>query len=171
MEPELDRFMQAVGAPVRSWLRLEALAVSAAGLMVWVGMDGGWVRFALLFLVPDVSLIGYVWGPRSGAAFYNVAHSYAVPLLLGVAGAVLDHRALLLTGTLWLTHIGIDRALGYGLKYATGFQDTHLGRVGRRPLPQAVMRTGEHLVQLLNTNDAVRPTATLNNATQQTAGR
>lgn len=163
--------MQSVGAPVRSWLRLEALTVTAAGLMVWAGMDAGWGRFALFFLVPDISLIGYVWGPRTGAAFYNAAHSYAVPLLLGVAGAVLDHRALLLTGTLWLTHIGVDRALGYGLKYATGFQNTHLGRVGRKQIPQAVMRTGEHLVQLINTNEGVRPAAALNNATQQTVAR
>jgi hypothetical protein len=26
-------------------------------------------------------------------------------------------------------HIGMDRALGFGLKYETDFKDTHLGRV------------------------------------------
>jgi hypothetical protein len=31
---------------------------------------------------------------------------------------------------IWLAHIGIDRALGYGLKYASGFGFTHLGRIG-----------------------------------------
>lgn len=143
--------MQSVGRPIRSLLRLEALAVSIAGLLVWAGMDGGWARFALLFLVPDITLVGYLWGPRVGAACYNAAHSYALPMLICVAGGMLDHRVLLLTGALWMTHIGVDRALGYGLKYASGFRDTHLGQLGRRPVPNAVMRTGEHLAVLLNT--------------------
>ncbi|MEO7361319.1 MAG: DUF4260 domain-containing protein [Gemmatimonadaceae bacterium] len=172
--------MHPVGAPIRSLLRLEASAVSLAGLLVWVGMDGSWGWFALLILAPDVSLVGYLWGNRAGAAFYNIAHTYAVPLLLAVAGVVFDQRAMVLTGTLWLTHIGIDRALGFGLKYASSFQHTHLGNVGRVQLPhpmlpqammpQAVMRTGEHLVQLLQPNEVVRPSAA-QNATQHTVAR
>ena len=145
--------MQPVGTPVRNWLRLEALTVTAAGLMVWAGMGGGWVWFVLLILVPDVSLVGYVWGARIGAAMYNAAHNYALPLLFGVVGGALDHRLLVLMSSLWITHIGIDRTLGYGLKYVTSFADTHLGRVGRKPLPSALLRTGEHLGQLLNTSD------------------
>jgi hypothetical protein len=31
---------------------------------------------------------------------------------------------------IWANHIGIDRMLGYGLKYAEGFRFTHLGRIG-----------------------------------------
>lgn len=34
-------------------------------------------------------------------------------------------------GTVLLFHSAFDRLLGYGLKYATGFQDTHLGGVGK----------------------------------------
>jgi hypothetical protein len=147
--------MDAVGSPIRGWLRLEALAVSAAGLVVWAALDGGWWRFALLFLVPDLSLVGYVWGARVGAGMYNLTHSYSVPLFLALAGGVMDHRALLLTSTLWLTHIGLDRALGYGLKYPTSFHDTHLGRIGRRSVPEAIQRTGEHLAQLLSAPDNV----------------
>jgi hypothetical protein len=123
------------------------------------GLDGGWWKFALLILVPDISLIGYVWGPRVGAALYNAAHSYAAPLMIALVGGALDNRALLLTGSLWIAHIGIDRALGYGLKYSTAFQDTHLGRLGRRApaaaaVPAAVLRTGEHLAQLMTTDTA-----------------
>ncbi|MEP6765304.1 MAG: DUF4260 domain-containing protein [Gemmatimonadaceae bacterium] len=140
--------MSAVGAPVRTWLRLEASVATVAGLVVWAGLDGGWWRFLALILLPDISLIGYLWGPRAGAAFYNAAHSYALPLALGLAGGVLDNRMLLLTGTIWLTHIGLDRMLGYGLKYPSGFQDTHLGRIGRNKVPQSLLRTGEHLVEL-----------------------
>lgn len=188
--------MNPVGAPISRILRLEGLAVAIAGLLVWAGMDGGWWWFALLILVPDVSFVGYVWGNRVGAAFYNFAHSYALPLLLAVGGVVFDQRAVVLTGVLWLTHIGVDRALGYGLKYASGFQDTHLGRVGRQalarhsssqaalaqealvqtPLPQAVMRTGEHLAQLLNSTEVARSstpssTVVLHPATQHTVAR
>jgi len=50
--------MQPVGRPIRNLLRLEALAVTIAGLLVWAGMDGGWGRFALLFLIPDLSVVG-----------------------------------------------------------------------------------------------------------------
>jgi hypothetical protein len=145
--------MSAVASPARGWLRLEALAAGAAGLLVWAGLDGGWWWFALLIFVPDLSLAGYIWGPRVGAALYNVAHSYALPVLLGVAGGMLDQRSLLLTSAIWLTHIGANRALGYGLKYSTGFHDTHLGRVGRQPLPQVLQRTGEHLIQLLHQSE------------------
>jgi hypothetical protein len=30
---------------------------------------------------------------------------------------------------IWLAHIGLDRAVGYGLKYPTAFKETHLQRV------------------------------------------
>ncbi|MGV3708902.1 MAG: DUF4260 domain-containing protein [Gemmatimonas sp.] len=151
--------MQPVGRPVRTWLRLEAVTVALAGMLVWAGLDGGWWKFALLILVPDLSLVGYVWGARVGAALYNAAHSYAAPLVLAVVGNALDHRGLVLAGSLWIAHIGIDRALGYGLKYPSAFQNTHLGRLGRRApvaaaVPAAVMRTGEHLTQLMTTDTA-----------------
>jgi hypothetical protein len=146
--------MQPVGTPVRSWLRLEALAVSAAGLLVWCGLDGGWGRFALLVLLPDLSMLGYLRSPRVGAALYNVAHTFAFPMLIGIAGGLLDRRALLLTAAIWLTHIGIDRLLGLGLKYSTGFKDTHLGKLGSRAIPPTLQRTGDHLVQLLTQHDS-----------------
>lgn len=151
--------MHPAGRPVRSLLRLEGLAVALAGLTVWAAMDGGWVRFGVLLLLPDIVMAGYLWGPRAGAALYNAGHSYALPLLICLAGGILDHRSALLTGTLWLTHIGVDRALGYGLKYSTGFRDTHLGRLGREPLPHALRRTGEHLAQLAGSAEGDRSTS------------
>jgi hypothetical protein len=81
--------------------------------------------------VPDGCFAGYVGGPRVGAICYNVAHSHVVPLLL-IAWSVLSSSASLLSVALiWLAHIGLDRALGFGLKYPTGFRDTHLGEIGR----------------------------------------
>jgi hypothetical protein len=84
---------------------------------------------AALFLLPDVSFAGYLAGPRAGAAVYNVAHSYVGPLLMAVA--LLMTGATLMGVLIWASHIGFDRALGYGLKYTTAFTDAHLGRIGR----------------------------------------
>ncbi|KKB35215.1 hypothetical protein QY97_01956 [Bacillus thermotolerans] len=36
---------------------------------------------------------------------------------------------VLAVGLIWSAHIGMDRAIGYGLKYSTHFKDTHLNRV------------------------------------------
>ena len=88
--------------------------------------------FALLFLVPDLSMLGYLSGPGLGARLYNVVHSYVGALLLAGAAFLVDHALLLSLSLIWVAHIGADRALGYGLKYSSAFQDTHLGRIGRR---------------------------------------
>ena len=122
--------MSAVVNPVRVWLRLEALAVFIAGVLVWIALNGGWLKFALGFLLPDLALLAYLIGPRIGAGVYNLTHSYLIPAALAIVGATLDQTGLLLTGALWTSHIGFDRALGLGLKYPSGFADTHLGRVG-----------------------------------------
>ena len=79
--------------------------------------------------LPDVSLAGYLAGPRVDAVVYNVAHSYVGPLAL-VAILLMSGVELRLT-VVWVAHLGFDRALGYGLKYPSAFGDTHLGRIGR----------------------------------------
>lgn len=123
--------MGAVENPVRAWLRIEAAVLFVGAVLVWVGLDGGWGRFALGFLLPDLSVAAYLVGPRAGAAVYNVAHSYALPAVLAIVGAMLDHPPLTLAGALWTAHIAFDRILGFGLKYPSSFSETHLGRVGR----------------------------------------
>jgi hypothetical protein len=75
-------------------------------------------------------MLGYLLDKRSGQAVYNVVHTYALPLLLGLAGFWLGHHLTLTLGLIWLAHIGMDRAAGYGLKEAAGFHHTHLGMVG-----------------------------------------
>jgi hypothetical protein len=84
-----------------------------------------------LFLVPDLSFAAYLAGPRTGAIVYNAAHSYLLPVALMTAGFALPEPLILSIAMIWLAHIGIDRALGYGLKYEAGFGFTHLGRIGR----------------------------------------
>jgi hypothetical protein len=89
--------------------------------------------FALLFLAPDLSFAGYLFGPRIGAAAYNAAHSTNGAVGLGVAALALNQHLMVAIALIWLAHIGFDRALGYGLKYGAGFGFTHLGRIGRKP--------------------------------------
>lgn len=120
----------AVGGP-RLLLRIEGALTLAAALLAYAHLGGSWVWFALLFLLPDLSMLGYLAGPRPGAAAYNAGHSHAAPALLAAASWALAAPALLLGAAIWAGHIGFDRMMGYGLKYSTAFGDTHLGRVGR----------------------------------------
>jgi Domain of unknown function (DUF4260) len=83
----------------------------------------------LLFLAPDLSMAGYLVGKKSGAMFYNSAHTYTVPLLAFLVLWLSGQTSFLGLILIWLAHIGFDRIVGYGLKYETAFKDTHLQRV------------------------------------------
>ena len=123
----------AVYGSVRLWLRLEGLIALFLATYLYAHEGGSWLPFAVLFFAPDVSFAGYLAGPRVGAALYNVAHSYVGPLILG--GALVSAGAGLTLALVWGAHIGFDRAVGYGLKYPSGFGDTHLGPIGQAAWP------------------------------------
>lgn len=112
-------------------LRSEGAALLAAALFFYASLGGGWGRFAVLFLVPDLSLLGYFAGPRAGGRADNAAHTTIGPLAYGALGAALGLPLLPELASIHLAHIGFDRALGYGLKYGAGFSSTHLGPIGR----------------------------------------
>ena len=111
-------------------LRLEGAAVCALAVFFYWNIGGQWWLFLVLFLWPDLFLLGYLASPRVGSALYNLAHTYALPLTLVVASYGTRKPGLLIFALIWLAHIGVDRALGFGLKYPTAFKDTHLQRVG-----------------------------------------
>lgn len=113
----------------RLLLRLEGLAVLAGVLVLYFDAGYGWLLLGLLALAPDLSLLGYLVGPRAGALSYDLVHTYTVPVALGVGGVVGQSDVASQVALIWLAHIGGDRLLGYGLKYPTGFSDTHLQRV------------------------------------------
>jgi hypothetical protein len=106
-----------------------AFALSAAAYARWSGH--GWGLFALLFLVPDLSMLGYLRGARVGAVAYNVVHTYVGPALLAATAFLWLGPLWLGIALIWSAHIGLDRLLGYGLKLPTGFESTHLGPIGR----------------------------------------
>jgi len=110
-------------------LRLEGAAVFAASIALYLHFDFSVLALVLLFLAPDLSFLGYLAGPRAGAATYNAVHTELWPILIAVLGVLVDASVLVQVGLIWLAHLGIDRMLGYGLKYPTAFKDTHLDRV------------------------------------------
>ncbi len=118
---------------VRVVLRLEGLCVLVAASIAYSKFGLGWGTFALFFLTPDLSFLGYFAGPKVGAISYNLAHSYIGAVACLAAGVVVPAPTILCIGLIWCAHIGFDRALGYGLKYPDGFGFTHLGRIGLFP--------------------------------------
>ncbi|WP_083441187.1 DUF4260 domain-containing protein [Nitriliruptor alkaliphilus] len=110
-------------------LRLEGLALLATAVVVYGQLDASWWLFAGLLLVPDVGLAGYLAGPRVGAATYNLTHTVVLPLALGAWALAAGTSTALAVAVIWLAHLGMDRAVGYGLKYRTAAADTHLQRV------------------------------------------
>jgi uncharacterized protein DUF4260 len=118
------------GTPL-TLLRLEGAGALAGATLAYGTLGGRWPMFALLFLLPDLSMLGYLVGRRVGAACYNAGHSYLGPAALAALGAALNIHGFLCFACIWAAHVGFDRLLGYGLKYATNFGDTHLGRRGR----------------------------------------
>jgi hypothetical protein len=115
------------------WLRAEGLAVLLLSLVLYAEHGRGWLLLFGLLLAPDLSMIGYLGGPRPGALVYNLFHTYTAPLLLATAALPLQQPLLISLSLIWSAHIGMDRCLGYGLKLPGGFRDTHLGRIGKPP--------------------------------------
>ena len=118
-----------VQGPPRVWLRFEAAAALSVAIALYVHGGHSWVWFAILFFVPDLTFAGYLAGPAVGAVCYNIVHSYVLPVLL--AGILYWMGKSMAVPLIWIAHIGMDRTIGYGLKYGTGFGYTHLGLLGK----------------------------------------
>ena len=100
--------------------------------MLYAQTGANWWLFAALWLVPDLSLLGYLAGSNLGGRIYNAIHSYLTPATLAVSALLLRSPALFPFALIWINHIGVDRLMGYGLKYPAGFAWTHLGKLGGR---------------------------------------
>lgn len=110
--------------------RLEGFLLLGAAIWMFAETGESWWLFGLLLLAPDVSMLGYLRGPELGAVTYNLGHILLGPAVL-LGWAVVGGSTLLnALGAVWLAHVGIDRAGGYGLKYPDAFHHTHLGMIG-----------------------------------------
>lgn len=114
-------------------LRLEGAAAALAALTLFAVTGEDWRLAVICFFVPDLSVLGYVFGSRTGAASYNAAHTYLGPAALGAIGLATSSSLTVSMAAIWVMHIGVDRMLGYGLKSHAGFRSTHLGSIGRAP--------------------------------------
>jgi hypothetical protein len=110
-------------------LRIEGSFVLALSLFLYWQNHLRWWMFVALLLLPDLSMIGYLAGAKNGSRAYNLIHTLTGPLVLVGYSLASAHLWLLPYGLIWTAHIGLDRMLGYGLKYPTQFKDTHLQHV------------------------------------------
>ena len=90
-----------------------------------------WWLWPVLFLSPDISMLGYLAGSKSGAFFYNLFHHKAVAGILIAVGYMGHLQVWLFIGILLWAHSAFDRLMGYGLKYNDSFNHTHLGAIGK----------------------------------------
>lgn len=110
----------------RTFLRVEGLTILGLALGAYFVLGGPIWLLVVLALAPDLSMIGYFANPRLGSLTYNIVHTYTLPFALGGYGVWADAHTTLLVALIWTGHIGADRLFGYGLKYESGFKDTHL---------------------------------------------
>jgi len=118
------------GTP-RRWLRIEGMVLVAGAFIAYSTTEQAWSLVPLTLLLPDLTMIGYLGGPSLGSRLYNVGHSTALPAAIVALGWWQDRSLIVALGLVWVAHVGLDRLLGYGLKYGDHFQHTHLGRLGR----------------------------------------
>lgn len=141
------------GAP-KELLRLENLALMIAAIAFYASLHASWWLFAIIFLVPDLSMIGYLKDPRLGAAIYNAGHWYVFPTVLSAIGLAMQ-SVMLPIGVIWIAHIALDRAFGFGLKYSDGFNVSHLA-TPTRGIPSEKMKPARsHNTAAMMTADAI----------------
>ncbi len=114
----------------RPILQTEGAALFAISLYAFAQTGASWWLFAALILTPDLMMLGYLANPRLGAALYNLAHTTVLPLAMLAAAYITATPVPLAISLIWLAHIGMDRMVGYGLKYPDAFKHTHLSGSG-----------------------------------------
>jgi hypothetical protein len=110
-------------------LRLEEATLFIASLFAYHHLHYSWLLFAILFLTPDLFMLGYTLNRKIGSATYNLAHILVLPIALALIAFTTHHELLTAIALIWIAHITLDRLLGYGLKYPTHFKDTHLQHI------------------------------------------
>ena len=114
---------------VKNILRLEGLVISLSAIYLYYGAAGNWIFFFIMLLVPDISMVGYLKNKKLGAITYNVVHNYILALILIFTSMLIENPWLFYFGLILTVHVGLDRFMGFGLKYPTNFKDTHIQKV------------------------------------------
>jgi hypothetical protein len=116
---------------MKSIIKLEELALFLFGIYLFNQLNFDWWWFLVLILAPDFSMIGYLFGNKSGAFLYNIFHHRGIAITIFLLGIYFSNSLIQLTGIILFAHSSMDRMLGYGLKYESGFKFTHLGVIGK----------------------------------------
>jgi hypothetical protein len=116
---------------MKTLIKIEELLLALLAFYLFLTLGYAWWLFLILFLVPDVSMIGYLLNPRVGAWTYNIVHHKGMAIALFILGDYLQLSGLQAAGLILLGHSSLDRVMDYGLKYADAFQHTHLGKISR----------------------------------------
>jgi len=117
---------------MKTILQLEELGLFLFGIYLFNQLDYDWWWFLVLILAPDFSMIGYLFGNKSGAFLYNIFHHRGIAIVIYLLGIYFPNNMMQLAGIILFAHSSMDRMLGYGLKYETGFAFTHLGEIGKK---------------------------------------
>ncbi len=116
---------------MKNLLKIEFLFLFLLGVLAYSQTGFSWWIFAALFFLPDLSMIGYIHNPKTGACLYNIAHHFGTAVICYLAGNYFEIEYLTIAGIILFSHIAFDRIFGYGLKYTDNFQHTHLGMIGK----------------------------------------
>jgi hypothetical protein len=116
---------------MKTIIKLEELGLFILGIYFFSQLNYAWWWFLVLILVPDFSMIGYVFGYKVGALCYNVVHHRGIAIAVYLVGIYFSNTAIQVSGVILFAHSSMDRLFGYGLKYESGFKFTHLGEIGK----------------------------------------
>lgn len=125
-------------------LKLEELGQLVVSILFFSQMEYAWWVFPACILLPDLSMIGYLFNSKAGAWLYNFFHHKLVALMVSALGFWLGHPLLMLAGLVLFGHAAMDRIFGYGLKFNDHFEHTHLGWIGRKG--KAVVEAEENIL-------------------------
>jgi len=115
-------------------IKLEELGQFLLSIILFHQLDFAWWVFLACLLLPDHSMIGYVFNTKTGAMIYNFFHHKLLAILVFAVGLWLEHPGVTLAGVILFGHSAMDRMFGYGLKYTDDFKHTHLGWIGKKNL-------------------------------------
>jgi hypothetical protein len=116
---------------MKKTIQLEEAAMFSVSIYALYILKVDWWYYVLLLIGPDISMIGYLIGNRTGAVMYNIFHHKAIAILVMIAGLICQSWTVEVMGIVLFGHSSMDRMFGYGLKHFTGFKDTHLGKIGQ----------------------------------------
>ena len=119
---------------MKQLIKWEEAAMFLLSIVLISRLPYAWYWWLVWILAPDLSMVAYLGGNRVGAIGYNIVHHKGVAIMLYLVGLFMRHPALEYAGMILFGHSSMDRGMGYGLKYFSGFQNTHLGRIGKNKI-------------------------------------